>query len=239
MKELSLIQLVLHASLLVQLVMLLLLFISIYSWTLIFRKNYFLRRSRRTADDFEDRFWKGKDLNALYNRISSQETDPKGLENIFVSGYMEFVRLRKQPKITSNTLLEGTQRAMRVALHREVDNLDIHLTALATIGSVSPYIGLFGTVWGIMNSFHALGGLQQVTLAMVAPGISEALVATAMGLFAAIPAVLAYNHYTDDVERLITRYDTFLDEFMGILQRQALAMTTLQPSEETAIITDH
>lgn len=232
MTELSFIQLVLHASLLVQMVMLLLLFISIYSWTLIFRKSRFLKRSRRTANEFEDRFWKGKDLNALYNRISNQDNEPKGMEGIFVSGYMEFVRLRKQSKITASALLEGTQRAMRVALHRETDSLDLHLTALATVGSVSPYIGLFGTVWGIMNSFHALSGLQQqVTLAMVAPGISEALVATAMGLFAAIPAVLAYNHYTDDVERLITRYDIFLDEFMGILQRQALAMMASQSHE--------
>jgi biopolymer transport protein TolQ len=143
------------------------------------------------------------------------------MEGIFTSGYMEFVRLRKQPNITPSALLEGTQRAMRVALHREIDELETDLGALATVGSVSPYIGLFGTVWGIMSSFHALGGVQQVTLAMVAPGISEALIATAMGLFAAIPAVMAYNHYTDNVERLITRYDTFLDEFTGILQRQA------------------
>jgi len=226
MTDLSFIQLIQNASLLVQMVMLLLILISLYSWTLILRKSRNLNKSRKIATEFEDRFWKGKDLNALYNRISSNEAEPRGLESIFVSGYMEFVRLRKQLKITPNALLEGTQRAMRVALHREMDTLDTHLTTLATVGSVSPYIGLFGTVWGIMNSFHALGGMQQVTLAMVAPGISEALIATAMGLFAAIPAVMAYNHYTEQVERLITRYDTFLDEFMGILQRQTLAMST-------------
>jgi biopolymer transport protein TolQ len=233
MTELSIYQLIEHASLLVQMVMLLLLLISIYSWTLIFRKSRSLQKSRRLANDFEDRFWKGKDLRGLYNRISSQEKEPKGIENIFILGYLEFLRLRKQPQVTSTTIIEGVQRALRVALHRETDKLDMHLTPLATIGSVSPYIGLFGTVWGIMNSFHALGGLQQVTLAMVAPGISEALIATAMGLFAAIPAVLAYNHYTDDVERLITRYDTFSDEFLGILQRQILAMTTTATSPNT------
>lgn len=226
MTELSIYQLVQNASLLVQMVMLLLLLISLYSWTLIFRKSRSLQKSHRIANDFEERFWKGKDLRGLYNRISSQEKEPKGIENIFVLGYLEFLRLRKQPQVASATIIEGVQRALRIALHRETDKLDMHLTPLATIGSVSPYIGLFGTVWGIMNSFHALGGLQQVTLAMVAPGISEALIATAMGLFAAIPAVLAYNHYTDDVERLITRYDTFSDEFLGILQRQILTMTT-------------
>lgn len=226
MSNLSFIELILHASLLVQMVMLLLLLISIYSWTLILRKSRYLKKSRQAADDFEERFWKGKDLNALYNRINHSTDDPKGMEGIFISGYMEFIRLRRQPKIVPHDVLEGAQRAMRVILHREFDELDTHLTALATVGSVSPYIGLFGTVWGIMNSFHALGGVQQVTLAMVAPGISEALIATAMGLFAAIPAVMAYNHYTEDVERLSTRYDTFLDEFTGILQRQAYAMST-------------
>ena len=226
MSNLSFVELILHASLLVQMVMLLLLLISIYSWTLILRKSRYLKKARRAADDFEERFWKGKDLNALYNRINHSTDHPRGMEGIFISGYMEFIRLRRHSKMLPHELLEGVQRAMRVILHRELDELDAYLTALATVGSVSPYIGLFGTVWGIMNSFHALGGVQQVTLAMVAPGISEALIATAMGLFAAIPAVMAYNHYTEDVERLSTRYDTFLDEFTGILQRQAYAMAT-------------
>ncbi len=221
MTELSLVQLVLNASLLVQMVLVLLLLISIYSWTLILYKSRFLKKAHRTADDFENSFWKGKDLNALYNRLCSADDEPTGMESIFTSGYMEFVRQRKQANIPPLILLESSQRAMRVALQRELDELDTHLAALATIGSVSPYIGLFGTVWGIMTSFHALGGLQQVTLAMVAPGISEALIATAMGLFAAIPAVMAYNQYIDKVDRLTTRYETFLEEFVGILQRQA------------------
>jgi len=220
MTELSFVQLVLEASLLVQMVMVLLLLISIYSWTLIFRKSRYLKKARRATNDFEDRFWKGKDLNGLYNRVSNADDEPTGIASIFSVGYMEFVRLRKQTNISTEALLEGSQRAMRVVLHREIDQLDTNLATLATVGSVSPYIGLFGTVWGIMNSFHALSGVEQVTLAMVAPGISEALIATAMGLFAAIPAVMAHNHYVDDVDHLTTRYDTFLDEFMGILQRQ-------------------
>ena len=170
---------------------------------------------------FEERFWQDKDLNALYKHFSSQE-NTVGIANIFSSGYKEFVKLRQQSNMTPKIILEGSERAMRVALHRELDALDSQLAPLATIGSVSPYIGLFGTVWGIMNSFHALSGVQTVTLAMVAPGISEALIATAMGLFAAIPAVMAYNYYVDNVDRLTTRYDTFLDEFVGILQRYAL-----------------
>jgi len=220
MTELSFVQLVLEASLLVQMVIVLLLLISIYSWTLIFRKSRYLKKARRATNDFEDRFWKGKDLNGLYNRVSNADDEPTGIASIFSVGYMEFVRLRKQTNISTEALLEGSQRAMRVVLHREIDQLDTNLATLATVGSVSPYIGLFGTVWGIMNSFHALSGVEQVTLAMVAPGISEALIATAMGLFAAIPAVMAHNHYVDDVDHLTTRYDTFLDEFMGILQRQ-------------------
>ncbi|RKZ52627.1 MAG: protein TolQ [Candidatus Parabeggiatoa sp. nov. 2] len=227
--DLSFVQLVLEASLLVQMVMLLLLLISIFSWTLILRKSRYLKKVRKAADNFEDNFWKFKDLNALYNRICSYDDEPKGMESIFTAGYMEFVRLRKQPNMTPHALLEGSRRAMRVALHREMNELEAHLAALASVGSVSPYIGLFGTVWGIMNSFQALGGIQQATLAMVAPGISEALIATAMGLFAAIPAVMAYNHYVDDVDRLTTRYETFLEEFTGILQRQAHTTVNYPP----------
>jgi len=219
MSELSFVQLMVNASPLVQAVMALLLLISLFSWTLIFRKSRYLKKAKNIADQFEDDFWKGKDLNALFNRISAS-TQILGMENIFVSGYRELARLRRQTTMSPEALIETTQRAMRVSLHREMDELDRDLSALATVGSVSPYIGLFGTVWGIMNSFHALGGMEQVTLAMVAPGISEALVATAMGLFAAIPAVMAYNNYADTVEHLITRYDTFLDEFTSLLQRQ-------------------
>lgn len=220
MNDLSFIQLILNASLLVQIVMLLLISISIFSWMLIFNKGRTLKKARRVANRFEDLFWNDKDLNSLYNNVNIEGNEPVGIESIFTAGYLEFSKLRRQPKIAATSLLEGTERAMQVALRREMDELDAQLAALATVGSVSPYIGLFGTVWGIMNSFHALGGMQQVTLAMVAPGISEALIATAMGLFAAIPAVMAYNHYVDDIDRLATRYDTFLDEFIGILQRQ-------------------
>ncbi|MDM8565025.1 protein TolQ [Candidatus Halobeggiatoa sp. HSG11] len=215
MNELSLIKLILEASLLVQMVMLLLLFISLYSWTLIFYKSRYLKNIHNTVNDFEELFWRSKDLHILYNHIRSNQA--VGIEKIFVAGYAEFVKSRSN----AETLVANAKRAMQIVLRREIDELESELAALATIGSVSPYIGLFGTVWGIMTSFHALGDQQQVTLAMIAPGISEALIATAMGLFVAIPAVMAYNHYTDDIDRLITSYDTFLDEFLGILQRKA------------------
>jgi len=214
---------ILSASLLVQAVMLLLLLMSIYSWTLILRKRKALRRARQEADSFEGHFWKGRDLNQLYNRVTAHDYSPSGLENIFIAGYTEFARLRKQGKVPPMDMITATQRAMRVVLQREVEVLEYQLPVLATTGSVSPYIGLFGTVWGIMNSFHALGNVQQATLSMVAPGISEALVATAMGLFAAIPAVMAYNNYVTEIDRIAGRYDLFSDEFTNILQRQAHA----------------
>ncbi len=214
MNELSLVKLILEASLLVQIVMLLLLFISLYSWTLIFYKSRYLKNIRNTVNNFEEIFWRNKDLNVLYNHIRSNEA--VGIEKIFVAGYAEFLKSRAN----SDSLVENTKRAMQIVLRREIGELESELAALATIGSVSPYIGLFGTVWGIMNSFHALGSQQQITLAMIAPGISEALIATAMGLFVAIPAVMAYNSYNDDIDRLITSYDTFLDELLGILQRK-------------------
>ena len=231
--ESSFVQLILNASLLVQIVMLLLIIISLFSWTLILRKSRTLNKARRVANDFEQRFWRTKDFISLYNHLNSYEEGPLGIETIFVSGYMEFSRLRKQSGITQRLFLEGVQRVMRVSLQKEIDDLEKDLTALATIGSVSPYIGLFGTVWGIMNSFHALGAMQQVTLAMVAPGISEALIATAMGLFAAIPAVMAYNSYADDIDRLITRYDIFLEEFTTVLQRQIYTTTTAVTADFT------
>lgn len=218
--NLSLFELVSNASVLVQLVLLLLLLASLISWTMIFRKRSALQHARRAADDFEERFWSGKDLVSMYNGIASQKQPPAGMERIFEAGFKEFARLRKQSGIVPAAILDGTQRSMRVALSREIDALELHLSFLATVGSTSPYVGLFGTVWGIMNSFRALGNVHQATLAMVAPGIAEALVATAMGLFAAIPAVIAYNRYSNDVERLINRYDTFMEEFSTILQRQ-------------------
>ena len=219
--DLSIITLIIDASLLVQLVMLILLAASVISWTVIFRKWGALRDAKAAAEAFEDEFWSGQDLVSIYNRINAQEHDPTGMERIFQSGFREFARLRGQAGIDGRAVVEGSQRAMRVALNREVDGLELHLSFLATVGSTSPYVGLFGTVWGIMNSFRALGNVAQATLAMVAPGIAEALIATAMGLFAAIPAVVAYNRYANDAERLASRYDIFVEEFSTILQRQA------------------
>jgi len=217
--DLSLVTLIAEASLLVKLVMLILLGISMYSWMLIFRKRSEIAQAKQDADSFEDKFWSGNELNRLYEDISSRPHSSRGMEGIFEVGFKEFVRLKKSSS-DSALVLEGSQRVMRIALAREIDQLEMSLPFLATAGSTSPYIGLFGTVWGIMNSFRALGNVQQATLAMVAPGISEALIATAMGLFAAIPAVVAYNKYSHEVERLINRYDTFLEEFSSILQRQ-------------------
>jgi len=216
----SLVDLVTGASFLVQIVMLILLAISITAWTLIFRKRSELKRARRAADEFEDYFWSGKELNSLYADLAAREYPLRGMEGIFLAGFREFGRLRKQAGVEQRAVLDGTQRAMRVSLAREMDTLEASLPFLATAGSTSPYIGLFGTVWGIMNSFRALGDVHQATLVMVAPGIAEALIATAMGLFAAIPAVIAYNRYAYEVERLGNRYDTFLEEFSTILQRQ-------------------
>jgi|TARA_B110000483_G_scaffold228899_1_gene292370 biopolymer transport protein TolQ len=217
--DLSMITLVSEASFLVKLVMLSLLAISLYSWLLIFRKREELSQAKIDADSFEDKFWSGNELNKLYEDIASTPASSRGMEGIFEVGFKEFVRLKKSAP-EPGLVLEGAQRVMRISLAREIDQLEMSLPFLATAGSISPYIGLFGTVWGIMNSFRALGNVQQATLAMVAPGIAEALIATAMGLFAAIPAVIAYNRYSHEVERLINRYDTFLEEFSSILQRQ-------------------
>ena len=220
--DLSIVHLVTGASLLVQMVMLILLIASLLSWTVIFSKWRMIRRSRKAAEDFEQRFWSGPDLAALYKEIAKNERRPgqDGLEAIFEAGFREFARLRKDKDISPKVIMEGAQRAMRVATSRELEALENHLPFLATVGSTSPYVGLFGTVWGIMNSFRALGTAKQATLAMVAPGIAEALIATAIGLFAAIPAVVAYNRYSTDIDRLAGRYDTFVEEFYSILQRQ-------------------
>ncbi|MDX1569797.1 MAG: protein TolQ [Xanthomonadales bacterium] len=219
--QLSLVDLVLAASWPVKIVMLILLAASVLSWIVIFRKVQTLGEARKSADAFEERFWSGVDLAALFREISSERAQVMGMESIFEAGFREFARLRQRRRADSQFLLEGSQRAMRVALNREVDRLEQNLSFLATVGSTSPYVGLFGTVWGIMLSFHALANVTQATIAMVAPGISEALIATAMGLFAAIPAVIGYNRFSDQVERLEVRYDTFQDEFSTILQRQA------------------
>ena len=219
--DLSLFALVLNASLVVQLVMALLGLASVVAWTMIFRKRFVLARATRAANAFEDQFWSGADLVEVFNRIDLRRTGAAGMERIFHAGFKEFARLRGQKAAEARDVLSGTERAMRIALGREVEYLEVNLSFLATVGSTSPYIGLFGTVWGIMNSFRALGNVQQATIAMVAPGIAEALIATAMGLFAAIPAVIAYNSFAHDVERLHNRYDAFVDEFSTILQRQA------------------
>jgi biopolymer transport protein TolQ len=216
--------LVLNASVLVQLVMLILLIASVLSWAMIFIKWRTLRTARAQAALFEDRFWSGSNLSQLYEGIRAK-TPRGGLETIFSAGFREYLRLHKPGQdVVPHSLIDTAQRSMRVALAREEDKLEQWLSFLATVGSVSPYVGLFGTVWGIMHAFMALGNVQQASLAMVAPGIAEALIATAMGLFAAIPAVVAYNRYADEVERLINRYDNFQDEFLALLQRQLAAV---------------
>ncbi len=219
--ETSFLYLIATASPVVQFVMLLLLLISLASWWVIFRKYFSLSQARAAAADFEDAFWSGTDLAALHARLDRQKQSITGMAAIFVAGLQEFSRLRTQPEADPELLLGSSQRAMRAASARELEQLDTYLSLLATAGSVSPYIGLFGTVWGIINSFRALGAAQQVTLVQVAPGIAEALIATAMGLLAAIPAVVAYNRYATQVERLINRYDTFMEEFANILHRQS------------------
>jgi len=221
--ELSIITLIKEASPVVQIVMFILLLASLASWTFIFSKFKEIRRAEETSGEFEERFWSGIDLSDLYRELASEDYESEGMENIFLQGFKDFARLRQQPGITPDAVVEGAQRGMRVALSRELDKLDERLPFLATVGSTSPYIGLFGTVWGIMNSFRSLGAVKQATLAMVAPGISEALVATAMGLFAAIPAVMAYNRYSTNIGRLANRYEAFTEEFLSILHRQAHA----------------
>ena len=222
-EELTVFKLIAQASFMVKFVMLVLLIASVVSWTMIFLKFIGIRRARESANAFEDQFWSGKDLVTIYNRVNDPQHYALGMELIFIAGFKEFARLRNHAGLDSQAIIEGTQRAMRVSMNREVDTLEVHLSFLATVGSTSPYVGLFGTVWGIMNSFTALGNVHQATLAMVAPGIAEALIATAMGLFAAIPAVIAYNRYVSEVERLTSRYDTFVEEFSTILQRQTHA----------------
>ncbi len=218
--EMSIIRLVLDASVLVQLVMLILVGLSVASWALIFQKRAQLRNAQQSAEEFEDRFWSGGNLAEIYARISSSDDAQSGMERIFRAGFREFSRMRKQA-VSPEAQVEAAQRAMRISLSREEDELESRVPFLATVGSTSPYIGLFGTVWGIMNSFRALGMQQQATLATVAPGIAEALIATALGLFAAIPAVIGYNRYAHQVDRMCGRYETFMEEFISILQRHA------------------
>jgi biopolymer transport protein TolQ len=216
--DLSVWSMVLDASPIVQVVVGLLLIASVTSWAVIFHKSQVIGRSRRQAAKFETAFWSGGDLATLYRNIETKGRAGTGLQSIFESGFGEFSRLRQQG-VPAEQLLDGARRAMRVAQLRELDRLEQNLAILATVGSTSPYVGLFGTVWGIMSAFHNLGNVQQATLAAVAPGIAEALITTAVGLFAAIPAVIAYNRLADQVSRLELRFDTFVEEFSTILQR--------------------
>ncbi len=222
-ESLSIIDLMFHASFLVQAVMLLLIAASLVSWTLIFTKFSIFKNLRQEADRFDTNFWSGGDLNLLYKELSGESDEAVGMANIFLAGYGEHDRMASTGQINKDDLVDGVHRAMRVALSREIEVLESRLSFLATVGSTSPYIGLFGTVWGIMNSFRSLGAMQSVSIATVAPGISEALIATAMGLFAAIPAVIAYNRFSSDSETLISRYEIFMEEFLSIVSRHALS----------------
>jgi len=219
--ELDILGLILGASLPVKLVMGVLLAASIASWAIIFRKKAMIDRAQRRANEFEERFWSGADLAAVFKELTARGDQLTGMEGLFEAGFREFARLRQRRQMDPSIMVEGAQRAMRVSLSRDTDRLEQGLEFLATVGSTSPYVGLFGTVWGIMISFQGLANVKEATIAMVAPGISEALIATAMGLFAAIPAVIAYNRYAHKVDRLNLRYDNFQEEFSQILQRQA------------------
>lgn len=219
--SMSITSLILNATWVVQIVMLILLGLSVRSWYMIWQRRTVLGEARRSADEFEERFWSGIDLSRLFMQVNSDPNPFSGHEAIFRAGFKEFARLRKAGNVEADFVMEGAERAMKVAMLKEQEKLEAHLPFLATVGSTSPYIGLFGTVWGIMTSFMGLAKVQQATLAVVAPGIAEALIATAIGLFAAIPAVLAYNRFSASSNDLLTRYETFADEFLGILHREA------------------
>ena len=219
--DMSVLSLITSASVLVQLVMAGLLLASVVSWYYIFVKIFIYKRAMRQAEKFERDFWGGGELTELFQRAVNARDSSGSLERIFESGFREFTKLRQQPGRNIGVAMDGTRRAMRATYQREMENLESHLSFLASVGSVSPYVGLFGTVWGVMNSFRGLATTAQATLAAVAPGISEALIATAMGLFAAIPAVVAYNRFAGDVNQLATRFDSFMEEFSNILQRQS------------------
>lgn len=219
--DLSILHLIKEASFVVQFVMLILLAASLASWTFIFSKRKELNRAIEITDEFEEQFWSGVSLVDLYRKLAAKDFEPEGIEKIFLAGYKEFSRMRQAGNVEPGVQVESAQRAMRIELSRELERLDEHLAFLATVGSTSPYVGLFGTVWGIMNSFMSLGNVKQATLAQVAPGIAEALIATAIGLFAAIPAVVAYNRFSTRLDRLTGRYELFVEEFVVLLQRQA------------------
>ena len=232
--EMSLISLVARASILVQLVMLSLLAASVLSWIVIFLKHKLLKEAQKEALRFEDQFWSGINLADLYGQVKRRTGALSGMAKIFEAGFAEYVRIHKRGSSNTEMMLAGVQRSMKVALAREEDRLEANLALLATIGSTSPYVGLFGTVWGIMRSFTALGSVQSATLSMVAPGIAEALIATAMGLFAAIPAVIAYNRYAERVDRITGAYENFAEEFATILQRQSHRLPEETPVQAEA-----
>jgi biopolymer transport protein TolQ len=222
-QDLSFIELIASAHILVKLIMGLLFAVSVMSWTYIFRKMFTIRAARRQTEQFERSFWAGGNLHTLHQSASAQRDQSGPLSRIFEAGMGEFIKGKQASRdaLDIGAVLDGARRAMRAAFHRELDALDTHLNFLASVGSVSPYIGLLGTVWGIMNAFRGLANVQQATLATVAPGIAEALIATAIGLFAAIPAVVAYNRFTHDIDRLAIRFESFVEEFSNILQRQS------------------
>ncbi len=228
--DLSILDLFLNASLIVQSIMGLLGIASIISWAIILQRSRMYKSAAASAKAFETRFWSGVDLSKLYQGLSQRRDPLSGLELVFLSGYKEFMRLRKQEGVSGDAVMDGTARSMRVNFSRDIDELENGLSMLATIGSVAPYVGLFGTVWGIMTSFIAIGAVKQATLAMVAPGIAEALVATAMGLFAAIPAVIAYNRFTARIEKLENQYRYFIEEFTGLLHRKAHSKAPVKPA---------
>jgi len=220
-QDMSIFTLIGSASIPVQLVMGMLLIASFLSWWFIFRKFYTIREETKQSDEFENIFWKGADLNELYQSVLSARYTTGSMERIFEAGFREFIKHDRKAGTDVGAVMDGTRRAMKATYQREMDRLESQLSFLATVGSVSPYIGLFGTVWGIMNSFRGLSNVTQATIAHVAPGIAEALIATAMGLFAAIPAVIAYNRYSTDIDRLATRFESFMEELSNVLQRQA------------------
>ena len=226
MNEFSIVQLLLNASWVVQAVVLILLFVSLLSWTAIFRKVLSLGNVQRLNDEFEREFWSGKSLQELFAAAQQNAKLAGPMERIFASGMREYQKLRERRITDSGLLMDGARRAMRASLQREMDAIESNLSMLASVGSVSPYVGLFGTVWGIMHAFTGLAQMQQVTLAKVAPGIAEALVATAIGLFAAIPAVLAFNRFSRDIDRVANRLETFIEEFSNILQRNVGAQAS-------------
>jgi len=225
-QDLNILQLVLHASFVVQIVMALLMLVSLSSWSAIFRKLFAIKRVKEHNETFEKEFWSGASLNELFSSASSKAQNSGPMERIFASGMREFQKLRERRVSDVATLMDGARRAMRASYQREMDEVESNLSFLASVGSVSPYVGLFGTVWGIMHAFTGLASLQQVTLATVAPGIAEALVATAIGLFAAIPAVIAYNRFARDIDRIAIQHETFIEEFSNILQRNVSAQTS-------------